>query len=45
MDLNASISGKSDEMSENVKWAATDCISMTLETAKYSAEFKKLGAV
>lgn len=35
-DLNASVSEKSEETSENVKRAASGCVSVTLETAKPS---------
>lgn len=31
-DLNADVSGKSEEMSENIKWATSGCMSVILET-------------
>lgn len=36
--------GKSEEANENVKLAASDCISVIWESAKWSAELIKLGA-
>lgn len=44
VDLNARLSGKIEEKSENVKRAASGCISVILKTAKLSTELIKLGA-
>lgn len=44
MDLNARLSGNIEEKSENVKSAASGCVSVILKTAKLSAELIKLGA-